>query len=53
MSEQMVNVRGVTKVYERGKQKIEVLHGLTLEIPKGDFVALMGPRGRGRPRSST
>jgi putative ABC transport system ATP-binding protein len=48
MSEQMVNVRGVTKVYERGKQKIEVLHGLTLEIPKGDFVALMGPSGSGK-----
>ena len=39
MSEPMVQVRSVTKVYERGKQKVEVLHGLTLEIPKGDFVA--------------
>src|SRR4029077_14431505 len=45
MSESMVQVRNVTKVYERGKQKIEVLHGLTLDIPKGDFVALMGPPG--------
>ena len=33
MSESMVEVRNVTKVYERGKQKIEVLHGLTLDIP--------------------
>jgi putative ABC transport system ATP-binding protein len=48
MSELMVQVRGVTKVYERGKQQIEVLHGLTLEIPKGDFVALMGPSGSGK-----
>src|SRR5215469_1065501 len=48
MSEPMVQVRNVTKVYERGKQKIEVLHGLTLEIPKGDFVALMGPSGSGK-----
>src|ERR1700694_3365925 len=47
MSESMVQVRNVTKVYERGKQKIEVLHGLTLDIPKGDFVALMGPWGSG------
>jgi putative ABC transport system ATP-binding protein len=44
----MVQVHNVTKVYERGKQKIEVLHGLTLEIPKGDFVALMGPSGSGK-----
>ena len=48
MSEAMVEVRNVTKVYERGKQKIEVLHGLTLEIPRGDFVALMGPSGSGK-----
>jgi putative ABC transport system ATP-binding protein len=48
MSEPMVQVRNVTKVYERGKQKVEVLHGLTLDIPKGDFVALMGPSGSGK-----
>jgi len=48
MSEPMVQVRNVTKVYERGKQKIEVLHGLTLDIPRGDFVALMGPSGSGK-----
>ncbi len=48
MSESMVQVRNVTKVYERGRQKIEVLHGLTLDIPQGDFVALMGPSGSGK-----
>src|ERR1700724_1424168 len=48
MSDSMVQVRGVTKVYERGKQKVEVLHELTLDIPKGDFVALMGPSGSGK-----
>jgi putative ABC transport system ATP-binding protein len=48
MSAPMVQVHNVTKVYERGRQKIEVLHGLTLEIPRGDFVALMGPSGSGK-----
>jgi putative ABC transport system ATP-binding protein len=48
MSESMVQIRNVTKVYERGRQKIEVLHGLTLDIPRGDFVALMGPSGSGK-----
>ena len=48
MSESMIQVHNVTKVYERGKQKVEVLHGLTLDIPKGDFVALMGPSGSGK-----
>jgi putative ABC transport system ATP-binding protein len=48
MAESMVQIRNVTKVYERGRQKIEVLHGLTLDIPRGDFVALMGPSGSGK-----
>ena len=48
MAETMVQIRNVTKVYERGKQKVEVLHHLTLDIPKGDFVALMGPSGSGK-----
>ena len=48
MTDSMVQVRNVIKVYERGKQQVEVLHGLNLEIPKGDFVALMGPSGSGK-----
>ena len=44
----MVQVRNVTKEYVRGKQGIAVLHGLSLDIPKGDFVALMGPSGSGK-----
>ena len=47
-SETMIQIRSVTKSYERGKQKVEVLHGLTLDVPKGDFVALMGPSGSGK-----
>jgi len=46
--ETMVSVRNVTKSYVRGKQKIEVLHRLSLDIPRGDFVALMGPSGSGK-----
>ena len=44
----LVSLRNVTKSYTRGKQKVEVLHGLTLDIPQGDFVALMGPSGSGK-----
>jgi putative ABC transport system ATP-binding protein len=46
--EVMIKIRDVTKSYERGKQKVEVLHGLSLDVPKGDFVALMGPSGSGK-----
>jgi len=44
----LVDIHNVTKTYVRGKQKIEVLHGIDLEIPEGDFVALMGPSGSGK-----
>jgi putative ABC transport system ATP-binding protein len=44
----LIEIRDLTKVYERGKQRIEVLHGINLDIPEGDFVALMGPSGSGK-----
>jgi putative ABC transport system ATP-binding protein len=44
----LIEIRGLTKVYERGAQRIEVLHGVDLDIPEGDFVALMGPSGSGK-----
>jgi len=48
MSTALVEIRNLTKHYTRGKQKVEVLHGLSIDIPKGDFVALMGPSGSGK-----
>ncbi|HEU0224526.1 MAG TPA: ABC transporter ATP-binding protein [Steroidobacteraceae bacterium] len=48
MNEAMIRVSNVYKSYLRGRQQVEVLHGLTLDIPKGDFVALMGPSGSGK-----
>jgi putative ABC transport system ATP-binding protein len=44
----LVEIRGVKKTYQRGSERIEVLHGVDLDIPAGDFVALMGPSGSGK-----
>ena len=44
----LVEIRSVTKVYRRGRERIEALHGVDLDIPSGDFVALMGPSGSGK-----
>jgi putative ABC transport system ATP-binding protein len=44
----LVLIRGVSKVYLRGRERIEVLHGIDLDIPRGDFLALMGPSGSGK-----
>jgi putative ABC transport system ATP-binding protein len=44
----LIEIRGVTKVYRRGSESVEVLHGIDLDIPAGDFAALMGPSGSGK-----
>jgi putative ABC transport system ATP-binding protein len=44
----LVKVRDLHKVYYRGSEQIDVLQGVTIDIPSGDFLALMGPSGSGK-----
>jgi len=44
----IVQVSKVRKVYRRDTQEITVLDGMDLEVPEGEFVALMGPSGSGK-----
>ncbi len=43
-----IRLHSITKTYSRGKQKLEVLHGLSLDIGQGEFIAIMGPSGSGK-----
>jgi putative ABC transport system ATP-binding protein len=44
----LVRVSNVHKHFTRGGERIDVLKGISLEIPPGDFLALMGPSGSGK-----
>jgi len=44
----LVSVDGVEKVFHRGSEDIHVLADLSLQVPTGEFLALMGPSGSGK-----
>ncbi len=44
----LVRVDNVEKVFHRGSEDIHVLSNLSLDVPKGEFLALMGPSGSGK-----
>jgi putative ABC transport system ATP-binding protein len=47
-TEALATVRALHKIYSRGGQRVDVLKGIDLDIPSGDFLALMGPSGSGK-----
>ena len=44
----MIQVSGLTKTIDTGTHRVEILRGIDLDIPKGQFVAIMGPSGSGK-----
>jgi putative ABC transport system ATP-binding protein len=48
MSEPLVEVQNISKKYSRGGEELVVLDNLNLNVPKEDFLALMGPSGSGK-----
>jgi len=48
VSPSLIEVRGVSKSYRRGGQVVPVLHDLSFDVGRGDFLGLMGPSGSGK-----
>ncbi|MBE3120593.1 MAG: ABC transporter ATP-binding protein [Thermoplasmata archaeon] len=48
MSEYVIDIDSLTKIYQTGKTDFKALNTVTLKIRKGDFVAIMGPSGSGK-----
>jgi putative ABC transport system ATP-binding protein len=44
----MLRLESVRKVYDRGPQEVVALHGVSFDVPRGQFVSLMGPSGSGK-----
>jgi putative ABC transport system ATP-binding protein len=44
----LVSVKNVHKFFKRGSERVDVLQGANLDVPAGDFLALMGPSGSGK-----
>ena len=44
----IIRIRDLRKVYQMGKVEVEALRGVTMEVPAGEFISIVGPSGSGK-----
>jgi putative ABC transport system ATP-binding protein len=44
----IIHIRGLRKTYQTGKVFVEALRGVDLDVPRGEFLAIVGPSGSGK-----
>ena len=44
----LISMRNIWKTYQMGSEEVHALHGVSFDIPKGEYIAIIGPSGSGK-----
>jgi putative ABC transport system ATP-binding protein len=44
----LISMRAIWKTYEMGSEQVHALHGVSFDVPKGEYIAITGPSGSGK-----